>query len=242
MQIAICDDEKEICAFLAKSIERLYPEAEIAEYSSGDELLLARILPDILFLDIQMDGTNGMETAKKIRRKNKKMVLVFVTAMEEYVFQAFDVGAFHYLVKPFSKERFDDILCRAVEQYQEQNITSELREEPCILVKARGICTKVKVADIVYAEIMNRKITIHTMEEDLEYYGKISELEQQVGKDFYRTHRAYLVHFRYVVKYDASVVYLERGSAMMSKGKFSDFVKQYLKYNQRWLGSKDGQK
>lgn len=98
-----------------------------------------------------------------------------------------------------------------------------------------------KAADIVYAEIMNRKITIHTVEEDLEYYGKISELEQQLGKDFYRTHRAYLVHFRYVVKYDASVVYLERGSAMMSKGKFSDFVKQYLKYNQRWL-SKDGEK
>ena len=77
--------------------------------------------------------------------------------------------------------------------------------------------------------------SIHTLEEDLEYYGKISELERQAGKDFYRTHRAYLVHFRYVVKYDASMVYLERGTAMMSKGRFSDFVKQYLKYNQRTM-------
>lgn len=235
MRIAICDDEKEICSFLAKSAGNLYPEAEIAEYSSGEELLSDGNWPDILFLDIQMDGKNGMETAREIRKKNRKMVLIFVTAMEEYVFQAFDVGAFHYLVKPFSKEQFDSILCRAVKQYQEFNAISAFQEEKYILVKARGVCTRVRVADIVYAEIFNRKITIHTMEEDLEYYGKISELERQAGKDFYRTHRAYLVHFRYVVKYDASMVYLERGTAMMSKGRFSDFVKQYLKYNQRTM-------
>lgn len=234
MRIAVCDDEKEICHFFAETAKGFYPDAVVAEYYSGEEMLLAEIWPDILFLDIQMNGKNGMEIAREIRKKNGKMVLVFVTAIEEYVFQAFDVGAFHYLVKPFSEERFGDVLHRAVKQYQER-LAVGVQEEKCILVKARGVCTKVKVSDIVYAEIYNRKITVHTMEEDLEYYGRISELEKQAGEDFYRTHRAYLVHFRYVVKYDASMVFLERGTAIMAKGKFPGFVKQYLKYNQRTM-------
>ena len=59
-------------------------------------------MADIVITDIQMPGMDGMETARILRQKNEKMVLIFVTAVEEYVFQAFDVAAFHYLVKPFS--------------------------------------------------------------------------------------------------------------------------------------------
>jgi len=69
-------------------------------FSSGEELLLSDKNIDILFLDIQMSGKDGMETARELRKKDKNMILIFVTAVEEYVFQAFDVGAFHYIVKP----------------------------------------------------------------------------------------------------------------------------------------------
>ena len=90
----------------SEKIKKLLPDAVIEKYLSGDELIASGCEPDILFLDIQMPGMDGMETARILRQKNEKMVLIFVTAVEEYVFQAFDVAAFHYLVKPFSDEKF----------------------------------------------------------------------------------------------------------------------------------------
>ena len=81
---------------LEEKIKKLLPDAVIDKYLSGDELIASGSKPDILFLDIQMPGMDGMETAKVLRQDNENMILIFVTAAEEYVFQAFDVGAFQY--------------------------------------------------------------------------------------------------------------------------------------------------
>ena len=116
MCIAICDDEKNIRELIGNKITAQYPEAEIVFYPSGEELLLSDERIDILFLDIQLTGRNGMETARELRKMDKDVILVFVTAAEEYVFQAFDVGAFHYIVKPIDDVKFADVLRRAVEE------------------------------------------------------------------------------------------------------------------------------
>lgn len=237
MRIAICDDEKEIRELIGSRVKKICPRADVAYYETGKELLEARRQPDILFLDIQMPEQNGMETARELRKKNKRVILIFVTALEEYVFQAFDVGAFHYLLKPFSKKRFTDVFQNAMRQYNEMARTFSAadrgRDENSILIKRGGTSTKVVVKNIIYAEVFNRKILLHTIDGEIEYYGKLSVLEEQLGEDFFRTHRAYLVHLKYVVKYDASTVYTEKDSVIMAKQKYPDFVKQYLKYNQR---------
>lgn len=236
MQIAICDDEKEIRELLAGKVQGICPEADISIYKTGEELITGE-QPDILLLDIQMPGRNGMEVARELRKKWKDAILIFVTAMEEYVFQAFDVGAFHYIVKPFTDEKLEAVLKNAKAQYQEKQKRRQgnLREqeERYILVQKGGIHTKVFLKDIVYAEVFNRKIMIHKTDGELEYYGKLSELEKQLGEDFFRPHRAYLVHFKYVEKYNATTIYLEKGTALMAKKNYPEFVKSYLKYNQR---------
>lgn len=229
MRIAICDDEEEIRIALAEKLKKMFPSSELSAYSSGAALLAAPP-PDILLLDIQMPGRSGMETARELRRRNGKMILIFVTALEEYVFQAFDVGAFHYLVKPFSDEKFAAVLQNAVRQYQSQTAGTQ---EPDLLIKAGGVHTRVRRGDVLYAEVFNRKVLIHSTQGDIEYYGRLSSLERQAGEDFFRSHRAYLVHFKYVVKYDSSTIYLEKGSALMAKQRYRDFVKQYLRYNGR---------
>ena len=104
MKIAICDDEAAITEWMAEKIKTIYKNAEICCYLSGEELLDSQEKIDILFLDIQMDGKDGMDTARQLRKNGADTMIIFVTALEEYVFQAFDVGAFHYLVKPFSEE------------------------------------------------------------------------------------------------------------------------------------------
>ncbi|MDE6744806.1 MAG: LytTR family DNA-binding domain-containing protein [Lachnospiraceae bacterium] len=233
MRIAICDDEKEIRDMLAEKIERLYPKAELLLYQSGEELLLTDTEPDILLLDIQMSGKNGMETARELRRKNKKTILIFVTALEDFVFQAFDVGAFHYLVKPFDDNKFAEVLGNAIKEYEDRKTDHSDQDKKSLMIMTGGKHITVDLAEIVYAEVFDRKVILHTTHEDIEYYGKMKELHEKAGEDFYRPHRAYLVNFNYIRKYDATTIYLEKGQALMAKQNYRDFVKSYMRYNQR---------
>ena len=233
MRIAICDDEKNIRELIGNKVVRQYPEAEIVFFSSGEELLLSDMHVDILFLDIQMSGRNGMETARELRQKDKNMIIIFVTAVEEYVFQAFDVGAFHYIVKPIDDAKFVDVLHRAVEGLGSRNKAIKEPEEKYVMINNFGVHTKVILNEIVYAEVFNRKVVIHKLNETIEYYGKMSDLEALTGESFFRPHRAYLINFKYVEKYDATTIYLEKGTALMAKQNYPDFVKKYMKYNQR---------
>jgi len=175
MRIAVCDDEKKIREMVAGRVRKLYPGAEVLSYGSGEALLSADP-PDILLLDIQMPGMGGMETARELRRRERtartpygKTILIFLTALEEYVFDAFDVGAFHYLVKPFREEKLASVLENAAAQYREQQRgfcrTAEGAGRP-LMVLSGGVHVKVLLEDIVYAEVFNRKVILHKTDED----------------------------------------------------------------------------
>lgn len=233
VRIGICDDEKNIRELVENKVLENYPEAETINFSSGEELLFADIQLDILFLDIQMSGKNGMETAREVRKKDKNIVIIFVTAIEEYVFQAFDVGAFHYIVKPIDGAKFASVLHRAIEECCSRSKDVKEPEESYVVINNSGVHTKVVLDEIIYAEVFNRKVVIHKLNETIEYYGKLSDLESVAGDSFFRPHRAYLINFKYVEKYDATTIYLEKGKVLMAKQNYSEFVKKYMKYNQR---------
>lgn len=239
MQIIICDDEKSIQSLLRKKTTRFFAEknipCEILCCGSGEEVLsLAKQgkTIDLLFLDIQMPGKNGMEIAKTLRRQHRDLLIIFVTALSEYVYEAFDVDALHYLVKPFDDEKLNQVLNKAIRQYEKWTDTTNL-DKQAILVKRGGLSTKVLFSDIIYAEVFNRKVMLHTINGDIEYYGKLTDLSEQAGADFFRTHRAYLVNLKYVEKYNASTIWLEQGTALLSKKQFSGFVQQYMQYINR---------
>lgn len=235
MQIGVCDDQKEIREMIIDKVKKLYPMENIISYRSGQEILESLYYPDILFLDIQMPKMDGMETARELRKRDQQMIIIFVTVTQDYVFQSFDVGAFHYLVKPIADQKFAEVLRNAVRQFQERKMERKdmKRELPSLMVTSKGEHIAIPLQDIVYAEVFNRKIIIHTMEADIEYYGKMKELEQKAGKDFYRPHRAYLINFNFVRKYNAETIYLKKGQAFMAKQNYQDFVKCYLRFNQR---------
>ncbi len=235
MQIGICDDQEETRKLMAKETKMVCQAADIICYGSGQEVLESPQLPDILLLDIQMPGINGMETAMKLRSFNKQVIIIFVTVTEDYVFQSFDVWAFHYLVKPFSSEKFKEVLQNAIKQYKTiKTIQAGIKQAaPCLMVTANGKHFTINFKDIVYAEVFNRKVIIHTIDSDIEYYGKMKELAQKAGNGFYRTHRSYLVNFDFVQKYDANTIYLTKGEALIAKHNYHDFTICYLRHNQR---------
>lgn len=141
MRIAICDDEKSMGQILEEKVKKLLPDAVVEKYLSGDDLISSGFKPDILFMDIQMPGKDGMEIARIVRRNNKDMILIFVTAVEEYVFQAFDVGAFHYLVKPFSDDKFEEVVKRAIKTIGENS--SNENDDKYMMIQSAGSHIKV---------------------------------------------------------------------------------------------------
>ena len=110
LRIAVCDDEKKERASLRQLLVMELNAAHVDCYASGDDLLEAGEKYNLIFLDIEMPGTSGMETARRLRRDKRGDLLVFLTAYDRYMPSAFEVKAFRYLLKPWKKENIALVL------------------------------------------------------------------------------------------------------------------------------------
>ncbi len=227
MNIGICDDEKEICLQIRKLVLAMAPESQVVYYCSGRQLLLERQRFDILFLDIQMSDMNGMEIAKALRERKEDTVLIFVTALKEYVFEAFDVSAFHYLLKPLAQDKFNSVFQEALKEALKR--TRNREESLFFQTKSRSF-TLLK-SEILYVENCRRKVDIHTLRQTETIYATMAHMEGLLGGGFYRCHRGYLVNMAYIAQYSADSILLHNGETIyLSKEKYNDFVAAYMNY------------
>lgn len=228
MRIAICDDEARGRERIQTLLEKEFEQVQTREFDSGMKLLAAvqeGYQPDILLLDIAMEGMNGMETARRIKELSD-VILIFVTGVKEQVFQAFDVGAFHYLVKPVEEERLKEVLNRAMQEVQKHQSGPKF-----LLIKSGGAHRRIPVEDILYVENNGRKVIVHTGKEKLEYYERMNHLEEVLGEGFYRCHRGYLVAFSAISGYDNTSITVNTGDKIyLAKQKYSEFVKLYCRF------------
>ena len=234
MKLAICDDDNNVRDVIAESVRGVSESIEIEFYADAKGILAPSFCADILFLDIQMPGMDGMKAARLMREGGKKTVIVFVTALEEQVFSAFDVGALNYIVKPFGKSRIQEVIKRAIEKAEENRYIEKILTESVrfITVKAGGSNTRVILSQIAYAEIYDRRIVLHMRDIDnIEYYGRISELESVAGKDFFRVHRAFLINLGYVKSYDSRFVRVGDADIPVARGKYQELIKAYRAYS-----------
>ena len=242
MKLAICDDEKRIRDIIAESVKEVSEKIEIEFYADAKGILSASFDCDILFLDIQMPGIDGMGAARMLRSSGKKTVIVFVTALEDQVFNAFDVGAINYIVKPFTKAKIIEVFKRAVKQVEDQRLVEAAISEQeeagrTITVKSGGTNTRVILSEVQYAEIYDRRIILHMeSSDDIEYYGRISDLENIAGKDFFRVHRAYLVNLGAVKSYDSKYVHMSDADIPVARGKYQELIRAYMSYHTRREG------
>lgn len=231
MRIAVCDDDRAIREELSRLIQKQVSEVDIAEYQSGEELINAKGNFDIYFLDIEMGKVSGMDIARHIRGQEEngrqRSIIIFVTGYREYMEAAFDVNAFHYLMKPIDTEKFSEVFGRA---WKEAAVSYE-QTKKYIIVKSSGTQQKILLKNIYYIESGNKKVIFHTTDGTLEVYGKMEELENGLRNTFYRCHRCYLVNMEKISAYSADNIQVINGdNLLLARKKYSDFIKTYMRY------------
>ncbi len=227
MTIAICDDEKPICEQVEKLVKKQMPDCNTELFASGEALLKETNVFDIIFLDIQMDDINGIQAARMLRNKKEEALLIFITGLKEYVFEAFDVSAFHYLLKPIEEKKFAEVFAKAVSEAEKKR---GLTEEP-FFMKSNGKTIILNRNHILYVESQNRMVNFHTTNECLELYSDMRDLEQQLGRNFYRCHRGYIVNMGHIAEYEKDRISLTNGETIgLSRRKYKEFVKVYMDY------------
>ena len=225
MRIAICDDEAHIRAQIGGLIAETDTNAQTIEYASVNELASAGEQYDIYFLDIQFPDGDGVEMARQIRRADKTAVIVFITGSREYIYDAFDVGAMQYLVKPLDEEHFRSVYTKAMAECVKRHAAQK------VVIQTRWATDVLDARDILYAESSLKKVLIHTQSKSIEYYGSLKDLEKLLGDGFYRIHRGYLVNMAYILHYGGDFVTVSGGERLyLSKDRYADFVKTYLQY------------
>ena len=241
LRIGICDDEAASRDCLRLAIQKLLRQDDGAyfEFSSGEGAAAwARKHQgelDVLFLDIEMksvaSGMDGMSMAKQIRATEltKQPIIIFVTGYEKYVYDAFDVGAFQYLLKPIDEQRFAQVFRRAAEQI----ISEAEQQKKTLVIQYANTSKAIPLDHIYYLESQSHKVVIHMNEEELEYYAKLGDLEEELQGQFFRIHKGYLVNLACIDEYNKTEVTLVNGDKLLiSKYKYPDFVKAYLRYMQ----------
>ncbi len=231
IHIVIYDDEiymsDHIRALVFDFFHRKNMEITIQQFSSGEELLKYVRKIDLLFLDIQMKGMDGMETAKKLRERKFKGFLIFITVLKEMVFQSFEVQAYDYLVKPIKETYFEKTMERLYSSMKNASADS-------LLVQKGYESRIISLDDIVFCEIIDRKIYLNlASSEVVDYYDRIENLESKLDSRFFRCHRSYLINLKYLSGYKNGTAYMEDGREIpvsrLRSREFSGVVLQYMK-------------
>lgn len=235
IKVAICDDEKNIRSYLASLIRGQKAECEITEYASAEEYLSSGMGHDLLFLDIELEdsasGMDGMGMARRIRgmEQIKQPAIIFVTGYEKYVYDAFEVEASGYLVKPVNEQKFAEVFSRA----QDKILSETEQKKKTLLIQYAGANKAIPLDHIYYMESQKHKIVLYTKDGELEYYAKIGELEEELQGQFFRIHKGYLVNLSCVDEYSRTEIMLANGDKLpLSKYKYEAFVKAYLRFMQ----------
>ncbi|MCI7145665.1 MAG: LytTR family DNA-binding domain-containing protein [Clostridiales bacterium] len=229
MKIAICDDEKKIRVSLRDKIAaysiRNNLEISCSEYSTGDELL--ENYPeqtDVIFLDVEMPGTDGLKTAEEIRKRDTSVIIVFLTAFSSFVFESFKVEAFRYLLKPLKDEEFTETMDAVADRLYggEDKLNLEFQNEKYA----------VPYRDILTIEILGHKVWIRCNENTYRWNGSMVKLNEALdGKSFFMPHRSYIINMRKVDRYTNSEITMTDGSTVpLSRRRADAFKEEYIKY------------
>ncbi|MEK4519619.1 LytTR family DNA-binding domain-containing protein [Paenibacillus sp. FSL H8-0122] len=245
MRIAICDDDFQLTEFMERLIgdiqNTLEKEIQVSTYYSGESFSTAIegcCLYDIVLMDIEMSGMNGITAGQKLRAndENDLVQLIYISSHEEYHLQLFDVQPSGFIQKPINPEFFRQKLLSGIQKVMRKQEQGKNRFLP---VYQKGQELLIPFRDILYLESSIRRVCIYTTKEDtIKYYGVLNEEEKKLPTSgFIRIHQSYIVNFSSIKQFsNRKIVLINDQELPISEKRSSAVKKGYLNFRGDFIG------
>lgn len=228
MRILICDDDEITVAALRKNLKDglkkiNVTDYEIVEYNLGEDLLKDEGDKDIVFLDIEMPGQDGIYVGNELKQSNPKAIVIIITSFSEYLDDAMRFSVFRYINKPIDKNRLFRNLKDAVEVYTRTRFN--------VIINIDGELKKINSDDIIMIESVGRKLHMITEKQTYILNDSMQEWSERLNlPSFYMCHRSYIVNIKHVTSVDKDMVYLQDGKykAYLSKRKYIEMKNRFM--------------
>lgn len=236
IRIAVCDDEK----YFREKIVMLLQEysstwefgINVESFASGEEFLASekKEMFDVIFLDINMEGMNGIETAQRIRQFSEDIVLIFITAYVAYSPEGYKVNAIRYLLK--DSDGFKTAFWECMDAVRNKLMVVEKKEK----FEFQGKEMVIPLSHIVYMESNLHKVTFYIKGKEVQaytMYEKLDAIEERLREtqSFCRIHQSYLINLKYVDEVKRYQVLLNTGEILnIAKPRYKEVERQYITY------------
>lgn len=230
MRILICDDDALMIEQLQKYVRNYFEYnhvkcPEMVCFSDGESLLADKGDKDILFLDIEMPGMNGIFVGNELKKANENIIIFIVTSYSEYLDDAMRFRVFRYLSKPLDKQRFFRNMKDAVDMYNTLTVKLPIETK-------QGVYT-LSASSVIAVEAQGRKVIVHTTLRDFESVHNMQYWLDLLPRNcFFQTHRSFIINFEHITVFDHSLVHMADNhfQAYLTKRKYKAFKEAYLLY------------
>ena len=231
-RIAIVDDDERVRAQLRSYLEQ-YEESSKEQFTISvfgfAELFLTNYRPDydLVLMDIDMPGMDGLEAARKLRKLDERTVLLFVTNLAQYAIKGYEVAATDFIVKPVSFERFSQKLERAL-RYVPEN------RRPRLLIRTEDGTVTVEMDDIQYVDVQGHSVFYHTAKDVYRVRGSLKQAEEELNDpQFFACDKSVLVNLTYVEGVSGSTVTVGGVELAISRPKKKAFMDALAAFHNR---------
>ena len=196
--------------------------------ASAEEFLFQYEMPDMLdivFLDIMLGEMNGMELARKIRKQDKGLQIVFLTGVQDYVFEGYEIGAVRYLLKPVKKLELDCVLQGCCEKMQH-------RKTEYFPFRYQGESLRIAYSDILFVRVEGHYLQMAANSKTYEWKGSLAQVRESLDKKrFVFVNRSAIVNLEYVIRITREECFLENGEVLpVSRGAYKALNESFMEY------------
>lgn len=228
--ILICDDDSATTEYIRTSLIKLHPEIKRIETETNSQNLINRSC-DILFIDIELQGSNGIDIAEQMLRANPNTKVIFISGYNKYAQDIFRINPIYFLQKPIKENMIDVAYKKALDALDED------KDNVFTFAKNGNIFT-FPCSEILYIESSKRCCILHHIEDStltdikkIEFYSKLNDLERNLSDTFIRCHQSYLVNMRYIANIEKKQLKLTNKEVLpISQSHVQDLRMEYVRF------------
>lgn len=231
LKAAVCDDEKafhkEVSVLLHKFMKSRNIEIYTDYFENGEEFLKSKWEYDIIFLDYQMEGINGMETAAKLRETNSDSVIIFISAYPAAALDGYEVNTFRFLVKPIDEAK----LYKALDDY-----LKSIDYDNLLMLNTHEEHYKIKMSEIVYLEGDGKYTTVRTTKQSHRINLNLKQLEMKLpNSKFIRCSKSFVVGYSHISNHNNTEIIFDNGEkAIIGRHYAAKFKIEFQNYIMRY--------